>query len=82
MFHSYNDTKEKLNYLKASIEGRNEPVNVSWLIRTLEETNKKAERYEKALESIKTIIVNESPVYFDKGETLDEIFEVAKKSII
>lgn len=45
------------------------------------EQAEKVERYEKALESIKTIIVNESGMYFNKGETLDEIFQVVKDSL-
>lgn len=52
MFHSFKDTREKLVYLESSKEGIDQPINVSWLIRTLKETNEKAERYEKALKEI------------------------------
>lgn len=52
MFLSYNDTKEKLEYLKTYKDAASNGINIAWLMRTLEQTNEKAESYEKALQEI------------------------------
>lgn len=55
MFHSYKDTRGKLDYLETDEKAKPIPININWLINTLRETNERAERYEKIIHNIANI---------------------------
>jgi hypothetical protein len=76
MFYSFADTKEKLDYLESSKTGREQPININWLIETLRETNEMAERYEKALKEIEEAKEN----YF-LNEYVEVVDGIAQKAL-
>lgn len=68
-------TKKQLEFLKEQrkILSDDNSMVICRLIDKLEE-------YEKTLDFIKAIIINESPRYFNRDNTLDQIFELVGKN--
>lgn len=76
MFLSFKDTQEKIDYLRQNKDNLNE-INISWLLNTLEQTNRKAERYEGVISNIANIdagfLSAEGEEQWDDKEALKKI---------
>lgn len=75
MFISYRDVQEKVDYLRRT--GHLNGINTEWLFTTLEQLNRKAERYEEVISAIANIdavfIGSDDEDAWDSKQALEKI---------